>query len=101
MDSLPPKQRKIVDESVGPYDEEDGWALGVYACLLELVGKNELTYGVLVDAVRLELRLAGVFNSERKLEDGLFRLESKIPVLEQEMDELHPILAGGLEIDAL
>ena len=100
LDTLPPKQRKIVDESVGHYDEEEGWALGVYACLLELVGKNELAYGVLIDAVRLELRLAGVFNSERKIEDGLFRLESKIPVLEQEMDELYPIIAGGLEIDA-
>jgi hypothetical protein len=105
VDCLPTEQRKTIDECAARYGSDDGWALSVYAGLLELIAKGELASGVLIDAVRMEMRLAGVHSagvhsSEGKVEDGLFRLEAlEIPTFEEGMEKLYPILTNGLELD--
>jgi glycosyltransferase involved in cell wall biosynthesis len=100
VDALPEEKRKDVMESAAQYNTEEGWALSVYARLLEFVEKAELQPGVLVDAVRMELRLAGVLKSDSASESHLFRLETDpVAMLDDEIYSLYPARATGLEVD--
>jgi glycosyltransferase involved in cell wall biosynthesis len=100
VDSLPQEKRKEVMESAALYDTQEGWALSVYARLLAFVEKGELNQGILIDAVRMELRLEGVLKSNVECESGLFRLETdQVAMLENEIHSLCPVRAPGLEVE--
>jgi glycosyltransferase involved in cell wall biosynthesis len=97
--SLPPDaHRELLNCTLSCNGDED-WALTAYAALLELVEKGSLERSVLLDAMRLELRLAGLFSAINVV-GGLFRLNAQsLPLSDEELPELCPIRVQGLEVD--
>jgi glycosyltransferase involved in cell wall biosynthesis len=104
VDSLPDGKRDDVLQFAMQYGSGPAWALAVYARLLQLVEKDELGSGCLLEGVRLELQLSGVLTDERGSKTGsessLFRLEAEGDIiLDRDLPSLYAEVAHGLKIE--
>ncbi|MGA8025510.1 MAG: glycosyltransferase [Bryobacteraceae bacterium] len=100
VESLPANERERILQTSASHDTEESWALSVYAGVLDFMETKGLQPGILVEAMRMELRLAGIFEDQVTSEPSLFRLETdRIPVLDEEIDCLYPIKAAGLRVE--
>jgi glycosyltransferase involved in cell wall biosynthesis len=98
--SLPESERTEISQTQAGCDSEERWARSLYTRLLDRIEKKEPQPGVLVEALRMELRLAGALGSHNLRETSLFRLETnRIPVLDEEIESLCPSKAASLEVD--
>jgi glycosyltransferase involved in cell wall biosynthesis len=104
VDSLPEGKREDVRQFATQHETGPAWALAVYVRLLQLVEKGELDRGVLVEAVRLEVRLSGILNGETgsqdEIQSSLFRFHAEGNVsLERDLSSLYAQVVPGLKIE--